>query len=263
MPGCEDFGHEFLRKWSLLRGVNPPDFLGETGTRMVDIIIQYNFAYCITIIYINKSKARQCNPAVCQLKCCLDRRLRSFSTVPPWTVSISCNYFVHPDALINADCGCEVLKPHPPCPPRQGTSGHLRIAAFRMTCKTLDSPKVFITLSVGLASINWHMTAGFDAGPVFCGNALHGWKRSTPRAENLAYLCTLKCSKDSRKDSRNWDRSLGLLEVLGFCQVQFYDAKSCQHVLVAGNNLRSEQDPTEPGFRTYHATRCYATIMHH
>ena len=34
MPGCEDFGHEFLRKWSLLRGVNPPDFLGETGKRM-------------------------------------------------------------------------------------------------------------------------------------------------------------------------------------------------------------------------------------
>ena len=33
MPGCEDFGHEFLRKWSLLRGVNPPDFLGETGKR--------------------------------------------------------------------------------------------------------------------------------------------------------------------------------------------------------------------------------------
>ena len=33
MPGCEDFGYEFLRKWSLLRGVNPPDFLGETGKR--------------------------------------------------------------------------------------------------------------------------------------------------------------------------------------------------------------------------------------
>ena len=45
---------------------------------------------------------------------------------------------------------------------RQGTSGHLCIAAFRMTCGTLDNPKVFITPSVAvqvLASINWQMNA--------------------------------------------------------------------------------------------------------
>ena len=43
MPGCEDFGYDFLRKWSLLRGVNPPDFLGETGKRIIYIYIYIQY----------------------------------------------------------------------------------------------------------------------------------------------------------------------------------------------------------------------------
>ena len=61
MPGCEDFGHEFLRKWSLLRGVNPPDFLGETGKRIEFV----NWDYDIPDIGENKIDVPNHQPVNC------------------------------------------------------------------------------------------------------------------------------------------------------------------------------------------------------